>query len=367
MTAVKREHQSGRVFIIAEVGVNHNGDPALASRLIDVAADAGADAVKFQTFRADMLSTDSAPVAIFLRGAVGALKSQQEMLRALELKPESYSTLKAYADSRGIEFISTPFDRGSLAYLVDEIGVKTIKIGSGDITDGPLLLDAARSGCKLIVSTGMCDLEEVGNALDLIAFGMTTDGIPTGADDFSGCRMDPGAAVLVSERLTLLHCTSLYPAPVHSVNLRAMLAMREAFGVDVGYSDHTLGGTVALAAAAAGATVIEKHVTLDKAMLGPDHSASMEPNRFAELVRDIRQIECALGSDIKSPLAAEEEMRRVARKSLVAARPIAVGSILTAGDLAAKRPADGVSPMEFWDFVNTEAPRDYEPDQGISN
>ena len=227
MSAADQPCAAERVFVIAEAGVNHNGDPALARRLIDVAADSGADAVKFQTFSADTLATSAAPMADYQRSAIGGGKSQQEMLRALELAPGDHADLKAHAEDRKIEFISTPFDRDSLRFLVDDLKVATLKIGSGDITDGPLLLDSARSGCRLIVSTGMCDLAEVGNAVDLIAFGMASDRTPKGSGDFVGYRMQPDAAQAVAGKLTLLHCTSLYPTPVDMANLRAMETMRQ--------------------------------------------------------------------------------------------------------------------------------------------
>jgi N-acetylneuraminate synthase len=354
------------VFVIAEAGVNHNGDPALARRLIDVAADAGADAVKFQTFTADSLATDAAPVADYQRGAVADGQSQHDMLRALELAPAAHADLKAHAEHRGVEFISTPFDCESLRFLVDDLGVATLKIGSGNATDGPLLLEAARSGCRLIVSTGMCDLEEVAAAIDLIAFGMTSDRAPSGSADFAGARTHTDAARPLAEKLTLLHCTSLYPAPAETANLRAMETMRRTFGLPVGYSDHVLGGTVALAAVAAGAAVIEKHVTLDCAMPGPDHAASMEPAAFASLVADIRTVDAALGTASKEPVAAEHDMRRIARKSLVAAQAVAAGSVLTTADVSAKRPGDGISPMAFWDVIDTPAKQDYEADERVS-
>lgn len=354
------------VFVIAEAGVNHNGDMAVARRLIDVAADAGADAVKFQTFNADTLATAAAPVADYQRSAAADGQSQHEMLRSLELAPAAHADLKAHAEGRGVEFISTPFDCDSLRFLVDDLGVATLKIGSGNVTDGPLLLAAARSGCRLILSTGMCDLEDVQAAVDLVAFGMTTDRAPSGIDEFSGFRKQPDAARAVAENLTLLHCTSLYPAPVDTANLRAMETLRDAFGLRVGFSDHTLGATVAIAAVAAGAAVIEKHVTLDCGMAGPDHAASMEPEAFASMVSDIRVVEAALGAASKEPVADEHDMRRIARKSLVAARAVAAGANLAAADISAKRPGGGVSPMLFWDVIDTPARQDYEIDERLS-
>ncbi len=366
MNSVDQPSLSTGIFVIAEAGVNHNGDPVLARRLIDAAADAGADAVKFQTFSADTLATHAAPMADYQRTAIGEGRSQQNMLRALELAPGDYADLKAYAEDREIEFISTPFDCASLRFLVDDLKVATLKIGSGNANDGPLLLEAARSGCRLIVSTGMCDLEDVGAAIDLIAYGMMSDRAPSGSADFTGYRTNPDAMRAVVEKLTLLHCTSLYPAPADMANLRAMETMRQAFGLPVGYSDHTLGGTVALAAAAAGAAVIEKHVTLDCAMPGPDHAASMEPAVFASLVTDIRTVEAALGTASKEPVAAEYDMRCIARKSLVAVRKIAEGTVLAAEDVSAKRPGGGISPMAFWDMIGKPAEQDYNADERLS-
>jgi sialic acid synthase SpsE len=215
------------------------------------------------------------------------------------------------------------------------------------------------------VSTGMCDLEDVQTAVDLVAFGMTTDKTPAGKADFDGYRTEPDAARAVAKKLTLLHCTSLYPAPARSANLRAMQTMRDAFGLAVGYSDHTIGATVAVAAVAAGASVIEKHLTLDRAMTGPDHAVSMEPAAFAAMVADIRTVETALGSNTKEPVADEHEMRTIARKSLVAARSVSAWSLLGADDVSAKRPGGGVTPMTYWDLLGTSAPTPYDTDDWL--
>ena len=354
-----------KVFVIAEAGVNHNGDPGIGRRLIDAAAAAGADAVKFQTFNADALASPAAPKAGYQKSTTDPAETQREMLRGLELTREAHVELKAHATAAGLEFMSTPFDRDSLDFLVNDLGVETVKIGSGDLIDGPLLLDAARSGRGLIVSTGMSTLDEVAQALDILAYGLTNTGDPGGRDDFEGCHARAEGAAALNQAVTLLQCTSLYPAPVDLANLRAMASLRDRFGVRVGYSDHTEGDAVALAAVALGAVVIEKHLTLDRTMAGPDHAASMEPSEFARLVAGIRAVETALGSGDKAPSEAENDTRYSARKSLVAARPVAANARFAPDDLTAKRPGDGVSPMAYWDAIGAPAARDFDTNEQI--
>ena len=354
-----------RVTVIAEIGVNHNGDAELARRLIDAAADAGADAVKFQTFDAAALATKAAPKAAYQLESTASDQSQLDMLRALELPLAAYGALKRHAEGRGLEFLSTPFDPGSLAFLVEELGVATVKIGSGDLTDGPLLLAAARSGRRLIVSTGMSTLDEIADALDVIAYGRTHDRSLGGRADFSGCRERPEGKAALEGTVTLLHCTSLYPAPVEHANLHALATLRERFGLPVGYSDHTVGLEVSLAAVALGAVVIEKHLTLDREMAGPDHSASAAPREFEDFVSGIRVVEAALGSAEKKPVAAEMDTRRSARKSLVASRRVAAGQPFTAADVAVKRPGDGLSPIAYWDVLGKPAVREFSDDEVI--
>lgn len=351
-------------FMIAEAGVNHNGSLSQALRLVDVAADAGADAVKFQTFRADQLATAGAAKAEYQVSNTGEAGSQLAMLRALELAPADHEALLVHCRSRGIRFMSTAFDAGSLAFLAT-LDMPAIKIPSGDISCGPLLLQAARLRRPLIVSTGMSTLADIEQALGVIAFGLTQTREPEGRADFDAAWCSVAGRAALREHVTLLHCVTQYPAPPAAVNLRAMDTMAAAFGLPVGYSDHTLGIEVSLAAVARGATVIEKHFTLDRTLPGPDHAASLEPGELKQLVGAIRHIEQALGSPLKAPAPEEAGNRPIARRSLVAARPIRRGEPFDADALAFKRPGHGVSPMAFWDLLGRPAQRDYETDELI--
>lgn len=355
---------NGRTFIIAEAGVNHDGSLADALTMIDVAAAAGADAVKFQTFRADSLVTRRAAMAAYQARNTGEEGGQFDMLRRLELSPADHAALAARCVERGVRFMSTAFDMDSLALLAD-LDMPAVKIPSGDITWGPMLLAAARLGKPLVVSTGMATLADIRDALAVVAFGLTRPGDPGGADDLEAAFASAAGQTALRERVTLLHCTTQYPAPLEAVNLRAMDLMADAFGLPVGYSDHTLGTTVAIAAVARGATVIEKHFTLDRGRPGPDHAASLEPGELADMVRAIRDVEIALGRAEKGPTPAEAPNLPIARRSLVAARAIAAGETLTAQMMTAKRPADGLSPMAFWSLVGRRASRAYEPDEAI--
>lgn len=305
-------------FIIAEAGVNHNGSLELGCRLIDAAAAAGADAVKFQTFDAKRLVNAAAPQADYQRKATGGEESQLQMLQRLQLSADDHLHLMQHCRDRQILFMSTPFDRQSADFL-DQLDVPVLKIPSGEMTNLPFLDHVARLGRPLIVSTGMCNLGEVEQAVRTIE--------AAGNPPF-----------------VLLHCVSNYPADPADVNLRAMLTMQSAFGVPVGYSDHTLGTEVGSASVALGACVLEKHFTLDRTLPGPDHQASLEPAELAELVRAIRVVESALGSGRKVPVASEASTSQVARKSLVAACDLPVGSILCDDSLAIMRPGTGLPP-----------------------
>lgn len=353
-----------RVFIIAEAGVNHDGSIDDARRMIDVAAGAGADAVKFQTFRADQLVTARAAKAAYQVANTGEDGGQMEMLRRLELSHDDHAMLADHCRARGVRFMSTAFDMDSLTLLAG-LNMPAVKIPSGDITWGPMLLAAARLGRPLIVSTGMADLDDIRDALSVIAFGLTQAGEPGGSDDLAAAFASDAGQAALRDRVTLLHCTTQYPAPLHAVNLRAMDVMAETFGLPVGYSDHTLGITVAIAAVARGATVIEKHFTLDRNRPGPDHAASLEPDELAAMVRGIREVEVALGKAEKAPTPEEAGNRPIARRSLVAARTIAAGEVMTADMMTAKRPADGRSPMDVWGLIGTPATRAYEDDEAI--
>jgi len=328
---------SAPVFIVAEAGVNHNGDAELARRLVDAAADCGADAVKFQTFTADALLTKGAPKAGYQLETTGAAESQREMLARLELGADQLGPLRDRAVKRGLVFFSAPFDEAS-ADLLESLGVALFKIPSGEITNLPLLRHVAAKGRPLIVSTGMAGLGEVEEAVAAIR-----------------AAGDPP--------LALLHCLSAYPAPPAELNLRAMDTLARRFGCPVGLSDHTLGIEIAVAAAARGADIIEKHLTLDTALPGPDHRASLDPPAFATMVRAIRRVESALGDGVKRPMPSETDTRRVARKSLVAARALETGRRLEAGDVAIKRPGTGIPPAGLPRALGRRLVRDVAADE----
>lgn len=332
-------HRSG-AYVIAEAGVNHNGSLALALDLVTAAKSAGADAVKFQAFRADRLVTRSAVKAPYQRSGAADDAGQHAMLASLELGPDDFARIARHCRSTGIEFLSSAFDEASVD-LLDGLGVRAYKVPSGEIDDVPYLRHVASKGKEVILSTGMAWLGEVELAVRIL--------------------LEAGAA-----RLTLLHCVSEYPAPYEQINLRAMRTLEEAFGLPVGYSDHTLGSDVAVAAVAMGACVIEKHFTLDVDMPGPDHRSSASPVAFAEMVTAIRLVESALGDGRKRPAQCEAGNRPLVRKSIVAARDLASGTLLTGGDVAAKRPATGI-PASAWDeVVGRHLARDLRADEPIA-
>lgn len=355
---------NSRTLVVAEAGVNHNGSLELAHKLVDAAADAGADVVKFQTFRADRLVTAKAPKAGYQVANTQDAGSQLAMLCRLELSHADHRALIARCSERGIRFMSTAFDSQSLAFLAT-LEMPAVKIPSGDITCGPLLLQAARLRKPLIMSTGMSTLSEVEQALGVIAFGLTSDREPTGRADFEAAYRAVEGKRALETFVTLLHCVTQYPAPPAAVNLRAMDTMASAFGLPVGYSDHTPGIEIAIAAVARGATVIEKHFTLDRALPGPDHAASLEPGELTQLVASIRNVEQALGSTIKRPAPQELGNRPIARRSVVAARRIRQSEVFTADMLTAKRPGYGISPMDTWSLLGRQAGRDYDADDLI--
>jgi N-acetylneuraminate synthase/N,N'-diacetyllegionaminate synthase len=327
------------IFIVAEAGVNHNGDPALAHRLVDTAAECGADAVKFQTFRVDLLVSRDAPKAGYQVETTGSRESQRDMLARLELGVEVLAALRDRATKRGLIFFSTPFDEQS-ADVLETLGVPLFKVPSGEITNLPLLRHLAAKGLPIILSTGMSSVEEVEQAVATMR-----------------AAGDPPLAVL--------HCLSAYPAPTAEVNLRAMDALATRCGCPVGFSDHTLGIEISIAAAARGACIIEKHLTLDKTLPGPDHRASLDGAEFAVMVRAIRVVETALGDGLKRAMPSELDTRRVARKSMVAARPLRAGALLTTADVVIKRPGTGVSPAELDRAIGRRLVRDVAADEVI--
>ena len=352
-----------RVKVIAEAGVNHNGSLETALELVDAAAEAGADVVKFQTFKAKSLATRMAPTADY-QARHGEV-SQYEMLKQLEFGTEAHVQVLQRCSDRGIEFLSTPFDEESLKFLVEDIGVGCIKFSSGDITNGPLLVEAAKTGKHVILSTGMSTLGEIEQALGMLAFGYTHADSPPTLAAFESAYFSSAGRKSLLENVTLLHCTTEYPAPFADINLRAMETMRNCFGLPVGYSDHSKGISVPVAAVALGATIIEKHFTLDRELPGPDHKASLEPDELEQMVRSIREVETALGSSLKQPAASELGNRFVARKSLVAACDIRIGEHFTPDNLAVKRPGDGISPIQYWAWLDKVADKDYAEDEQI--
>lgn len=327
------------VFIIAEAGVNHNGSLELAKKLVDAAKEAGADCVKFQTFVSKNIVSKNAVKAEYQKQQTEPEESQQDMLKKLELSFDEFVELNEYCKSKSIEFMSTAFDFDSIDFL-DGLEMGTWKIPSGDITNLPYLIKIANLNKPVILSTGMSTMEDIRSAIKALK--------------------ENGAA-----ELTVLHCTTEYPTPFEDVNLRAMNTIKEEFGVKVGYSDHTKGIEVPIAAVALGATVIEKHFTLDRNMEGPDHKASLEPNELKAMVDSIRHIELALGNGMKQPAESEKKNMAVARKSIIARKDIKAGEIFTEENLTVKRPGDGISPMRWFDIIGKPAPRDFEEDELI--
>lgn len=328
-----------RAYIIAEAGVNHNGDYALACRLAEAAKTAGADCVKYQTFVSENIVSCRAKKAEYQKAVTGAGESQLDMLKKLELPFGDFVKLKAYCDEIGITFLSTPFDFESIDFL-GTLDMPFWKVPSGEVTNLPYLLAIAKTKKPVVMSTGMCSLEEIGTAMDILK----SNGTP---------------------KVTLLHCNTEYPTPYGDVNLWAMETLRQRFGVEVGYSDHTQGIEVPIAAAALGACVIEKHFTLDRNMEGPDHKASLEPSELAAMVSSIRHIEQALGNGEKAVSPSERKNLPIVRKSIVARRSIQKGEPLTEENITVKRPGTGISPMRWFDVLGTRAVRAFEEDELI--
>ena len=329
------------VFVIAEAGVNHNGSLSIAKKLVDVAVSAGADAVKFQTFKADRLVSTSAPKADYQQKNMQSSETQYEMIKRLELDYNDHKELIAYCADRNILFMSTPFDHESID-LLNGFGMQVFKIPSGEITNLPYLRHVGSLAKRVILSTGMSDLGEVEDALDVLV-----------------------GAGTVKKNITVLHATTEYPCPIDEVNLKAMLTMANAFHVDFGYSDHTEGIEIPIAAVAMGASVIEKHFTLDRNMEGPDHKASLEPAELESVVTAIRRVERALGTGVKKPTSSELKNKAIARKSLVAQTLIKKGEVLGEHNMTVKRPGDGINPMRWDELVGTIATRDYDVDDLI--
>lgn len=357
--------KASRCLVIAEAGVNHNGSIDMALSLIDAAAAAGADIVKFQTFKAKAVVSRFAPKAEYQVDTTGRDESQLEMVRRLELSADDHWRLLRHCESRGIGFLSTPFDIASARFLVQELGLGQLKIPSGEITNAPLLLEMARTDRPVILSTGMSTLGEIEEALGVLAFGYLNSTIQPSRGAFRQAYVSDEGQALLREKASLLHCTTEYPAPYAETNLAAMDTLRHAFGLPVGFSDHTEGISIPLAAVARGATIIEKHFTLDRTLAGPDHRASIEPAELAAMVAGIRQVEAAIGDGLKRPSASELKNAPIARRSLVAAKNIKAGEKFSENNLAAKRPGNGISPMDFWVWQGRSAGRNFSEDEPI--
>ena len=347
-------------LIIAEAGVNHNGNEELAFKLVDAAFKAGADIVKFQTFSTKKLVTANAKQADYQLANTKKEESQFDMLSALELSYQVHYKLIKYCSELGIEFLSTAFDSESLKFLVNNLGLNKLKIPSGELTNAPLVLEHARTGLDLIVSTGMATLSEIEMALGVIAFGYTANNDSTPSiDAFQSAYYSKQGQQALKAKVTLLHCTTEYPAPMTDINLKAIDTLARAFNLPAGYSDHSTGITIPVAAVARGACIIEKHFTLDNNMKGPDHKASLEPNELGRMINAIRDVENALGDGVKGPRPSEIKNKGIARKSLVAAKSIKSGQIYSTENLAIKRPGNGASPYLYWELLGKVALRDY--------
>jgi len=355
----------GKTLIIAEAGVNHNGSLDMAIELIDVASASGADIVKFQTFKSEKVISKYAAKADYQTKTTDAGESQLDMVKKLELNEKQHAILFQHCQSKAIEFMSTPFDSASIEMLVNTLNVARLKIPSGEITNAPLLLKAARTGKPIILSTGMSTLGEVERALGVLAFGYTNTNERPTVESFQAAYGSWEGQQSLRNQVILLHCTTEYPAPINEVNLKVIDTMRCAFGLPVGYSDHTQGIIVPIAAVARGAVVIEKHFTLDRNLPGPDHKASLEPQQLNKMVKAIREVEQALGSASKHPSKSELKNIQIARKSLVAAKEIRPGEVFTEENLEIKRPGAGVNPFKYWEYLGRVAGRGYCPDEEI--
>lgn len=352
-------HKHNNCFVIAEAGVNHNGSVDLALQLIDAAKDAGADAVKFQTFLPELLVVPDASKAEYQITNTGSKETQQQMLQSLVLSEDDFIKLNDYAAKRKIKFLSTPFDPKSLDFLIS-LKVELLKISSGDITNAPLLLQAAQSQLPIIISSGACTLEDIKNALAVLAFGyQNPNQHPMSFQDCLSLLENKNTWLLLANKVTVLHCTTDYPATLDDINMRAMQTMANEFGLPVGYSDHSQGILVPSIAVACGAKVIEKHFTLDKTMPGPDHSASLEPNELKAMVQQIRDVETILGSPNKMPSARELSNKSLVRRGIYAACEIKAGEKYTTHNLITLRPENGNSPLNIWSYYNKPAERNH--------
>lgn len=352
-------------YIIAEAGVNHNGSLEIAKQLVMVAKQSGADAVKFQTFKAENLVTKHAPQASYQIQNLGERSSQLAMLRKLELSYDEFLELKRYCDDVEIQFLSTPFDLESVDFLIRKLDMEKIKISSGEMTNLPFLYNVAAYRKPIIVSTGMATMDEIHEALAYIAYGLAEKKQMDEKLIWTFYKSKQ-AKQLLEQYVTVLHCTTEYPAPFNTINLKAITQLKAVMNIKIGLSDHSQGIAIPIAAVALGAEVIEKHFTLDKNMEGPDHIASLEPQELKDMVLHIRQIELALGDGIKRPSSTELINRVVARKSIVAKSNIVAGEIFSVDNIVIKRPGSGMSPSQYWNLLGKASSKSYCEDELIN-
>lgn len=354
-------------LVIAEAGVNHNGDIDNALKLAEVANTSGADIIKFQTFSASKLVTGSAKKADYQISNTNSNESQLEMLKNLQLSHHAHYELKKYTDVHGIEFLSTAFDIDSLNFLVNEVGMNRLKIPSGEMNNAPLVLEHSRTNHDLILSTGMSSMSEIETTLGVIAFGFISELTHKPCiQGFKEAYLSKEGKEILSKKVTLLHCTTEYPAPLSEINLRAMNSMSKEFDLPIGYSDHSEGIEVSLAAVARGATVIEKHFTLDKNQVGPDHKASLEPNELKDMISGVRKIDLALGSYIKKPTSSELKNKLIARKSIYSSKSLKKGHVIKESDIDILRPGNGIEPIYFWEIIGKKIEKDTDKGEEIN-
>lgn len=356
-----------QTYIIAEAGVNHNGSLENAKKMVIAAKKAKADAIKFQTFTGEKVISQFAPKAEYQVQTTGKQESQLEMVKKLELNKNEHFELLEYCEENKIQFLSTPFDMDSVDFLIKEMKVPLIKIPSGEITNAPMILKIAQSGKPIILSTGMSTIGDIEKALGVIAFGYISKKANPSTKAFLESYCSEVGQKHLLERVSLLHCTTEYPAPFESVNLKVIETLRLAFGLPTGLSDHTMGFVVPVAAVTCGASIIEKHFTLDKSLPGPDHKASLDPDELAQMVIAIRQTELALGNSKKYSTSAEWKNVTVARKSLTAAKDIKEGELFTRENLTIKRPGNGISPFQYWEMLGEKSKNNYKYDELISS
>lgn len=352
-------------YIIAEAGVNHNGSFPLALSLVDAAVQSGADAVKFQTFKADNLVTKYAKQAEYQVKNIGEETSQYEMLKKLELSYEEFTALKEYCEEKKIEFLSTPFDLESVDFLVERLRMKTVKIPSGELTNSPFVHYIGTKRKPIILSTGMATMDDIHEALSFISYGLAFPNKKVDIESVRSFYQTSESRECLKKYVTVLHCTTEYPTPFSDINLRAINQLKDELHINIGLSDHSEGIYIPIAAVSRGASIIEKHFTISRLLPGPDHRASLEPNELTEMVKAIRDVELSLGDGVKKPTSNELQNKLAAHKSLVAAKNIALGERFTEENLIVKRPGSGMAPSHYWSLIGTAASKNYQEDELI--